>query len=219
MDNESVSPDSSARLHVDVRFSLGVRHLSLRLSSNASSLAVVGPSGAGKSTLLRIIAGVDRSARGTVALGGRCWLDTDSGIWVPPWLRSVGWVPQDGLLFPHQDVLNNLRYGTAGDDGVLEVARLLRIDHLLRRMPNRLSGGERQRVALGRALLAASDLLLLDEPFSALDRPLRAEIRDVVREWSTRHDVVMVLVTHDDEDAEVLAEEAYALSAGALTRR
>ena len=129
----------------------------------------------------------------------------------------MGWVPQDGLLFPHRDVLNNLRYGTAAGDGVLEVARLLRIDHLLRRMPSRLSGGERQRVALGRALLAASDLLLLDEPFSALDRPLRAEIRDVVREWAYRRGVVTVLVTHDEEDARVLAEETYALSAGKLS--
>ena len=89
-DDRSVPSGSGVRFEVDVRFSLGVRHLSLQLSSNANSLSVVGPSGAGKSTLLRIIAGVERSARGTVSLGNRCWLDTTRGVWVPPWMRRGG---------------------------------------------------------------------------------------------------------------------------------
>jgi len=206
-------------LEVDVRFALGAGELELRLASGSRSIAILGPSGAGKSTLLRVIAGVEKRAQGIVSFDGRAWLDSERGIWVPPWQRPVAWVPQDGLLFPHRNVLGNLRFGAETHKEVNEIANLLQIDHLLDRMPRRLSGGERQRVALGRALLTTSRLLLLDEPLSALDRPLRTEVREFVLGWSRRKGVTMVLVTHDESDAHLLAEETYLLSRGSLLLR
>lgn len=211
---------SKSLFRVDVGLSLGALRLRIAFSSRTPTLAVVGASGAGKSTLLRIIAGVEPRATGLVSFAGETWSDSEREIWVPPWSRPVGWVPQDGLLFPNRTVLSNLRFGARDvrKDEVSEIARLLRIDHLLGRMPNRLSGGERQRVALGRALLARPRLLLLDEPFSALDRPLRAEIRDAVVRWSDRNATAAVLVSHDEEDARHLASEIYTLADGRLSR-
>lgn len=207
-------------LVVGVRLTLGAIKLRLRLESAAPILAVVGPSGAGKSTFLRIVAGVEPRAKGLVRFGGSTWLDSRTGVRVAPWHRPVGWVPQDAILFPHRNVLGNLEFGMRranDDDPVAEVAALMRIEHLLDRMPSRLSGGERQRVALGRALLAAPELLLLDEPFSALDRPLRREIRQAVAGWAARHGTRAILVSHDEEDARSLAGEIHSLAEGELT--
>jgi molybdate transport system ATP-binding protein len=130
----------------------------------------------------------------------------------------VGWVPQDGLLFPHLSVRENLIYGAEPEASVTEIADLLQITPLLDRRPKRLSGGEQQRVALGRALIAEPRILLLDEPFSALDRPLRAELCQVVLSWTQQRGVPLILVSHDDEDARQLGEERYRLSAGTLSQ-
>ena len=119
-------------------------------------------------------------------------------------------------LFPHLTVRENLSYARAEPDRVNETASLLEVDHLLDRRPRRLSGGERQRVALGRALLASPRLLLLDEPFSALDRPLRAKLARLVRSWADDHGVPLVLVSHDEEDVDVLADEHWHLTEGSL---
>ena len=127
-------------------------------------------------------------------------------------------MPQEVLLFPHLTVRDNLGYGGPSTTAVEQTAHLLQITGLLERRPRRLSGGERQRVALGRALLSEPRLLLLDEPFSALDRPLRAELALVVGEWCEKRGVPLVLVSHDEADADVLAEERWHLSDGELVR-
>ncbi len=201
---------------IDVEVPLASRTLEVRLETERSSLAVVGPSGAGKSTLLRILAGVERRARGRLTFDGATWLDSRTGTVVPPWKRRVGWVPQDALLFPHLTVRENLGYAGASDSAVSEMADLLKVQTLLDRRPRRLSGGERQRVALGRALLAEPRLLLLDEPFSALDRPLRAHVSRMVRSLTAERGIPLVLVSHDEEDARVLADERWHLSDGKL---
>lgn len=203
---------------VDVELALASGSLHLSLETRATSVAVVGPSGAGKSTLLRILAGIERRARGRVWVGDTAWQDAERGMIVPPWERSVGWVPQEILLFPHLSVRENLGYAGAQEESVRETAALLQVGHLLERRPRRLSGGERQRVALGRALLSRPRLLLLDEPFSALDRPLRAQLTVMVREWAERRDVPLVLVSHDETDAATLAGERWHLSEGKLSR-
>jgi len=167
-------------VRVEVEVPLGGRTLSLALESRGTALAIVGPSGAGKSTLLRVLAGVEPRARGRVEVDGVVWQDTAGGVVVPPWERRVGWVPQETLLFPHLSVRENLGYAGAPDGDLEELAGVLQVDHLLDRRPRRLSGGERQRVALGRALLSRPTLLLLDEPFSALDRPLRSQLTATV---------------------------------------
>lgn len=201
---------------MDVTLSLSARDLRLSLRTESGSVGIVGPSGAGKSTLLRVLAGVERRARGRLVVDSEVWLDSESGVSLPPWERKVGWVPQEPSLFPHLTVLENLAYSGSPLDRVREVAARLEVEALLDRRPRRLSGGERQRVALGRALLSAPRLLLLDEPFSALDRPLRAKLARLVRSWATEQDVPLVLVSHDEEDTEVLADERWRLVEGVL---
>ena len=201
---------------MDVTLPLSARDLRLTLRTGSSRVGIVGPSGAGKSTLLRVLAGVERRALGRLVVDSEVWLDSEAGISLPPWERKVGWVPQEPSLFPHLTVLENLAYSGSPLDRVREVAARLEVEVLLDRRPRRLSGGERQRVALGRALLSAPRLLLLDEPFSALDRPLRVKLAREVRSWSTEHEVPLVLVSHDEEDTEILADERWHLVEGVL---
>lgn len=201
-------------LHLEL--SLGTLGLEADLVSERRAVAVVGPSGSGKSTLLRVLAGVEQRASGRVKVYGEFWQDSTSGIFRPPWARGVGWVPQDALLFPHLTVFENLAYSGAPRARVHEMARLLSVDVLLDRRPRRLSGGEQQRVALGRALLSEPRLLLLDEPFSALDRPLRAQVADRVRTFCAERQVPVLLVSHDERDADALADEQWLVEGGRL---
>lgn len=183
-----------AELDLDVQLQRGARTFRHRLRSDARRIGIQGPSGSGKTTLLRILAGLE-PARGRLLVRGRVLLD--ARVSVPPWERRVGWMPQDALLFPHVDVLANLRWSGAGREEATAVAQGLGIAHLLGRRSRHLSGGERQRVALGRALLAASELLLLDEPFTALNPELRASVQAFLTDQVAARDLVLVLVAHD----------------------
>lgn len=191
----------------------------LRLESNATRLAIMGPSGAGKTTLLRMLAGVERRARGVVVHAGERWLDSEARLLVPAWERRVGWSPQDALLLPHLDVRANLLAAAgAHADELDEVAAGLEIAPLLGRRPRHLSGGERHRVALGRALLADAKVLLLDEPFSALDRALRARVLAFLLRHLQARPRALFLVSHDLQDASSLAEEIWELEPSGLCR-
>lgn len=209
---------SGILLEASVRLPLDAVELDLSIDTASTAVAIVGPSGSGKSTLLRILAGVERRAEGTVRFRGETWQDSENRVWMPPWKRGVGWVPQDELLFPHLSVSQNLGYAGASEAAIDEMARLLSVDHLSSRRPRYLSGGERQRVALGRALLASPRLLLLDEPFSALDRVLRREVVEQVSSLARDRSIPLVLVSHDETDAELMADERWILSGGVLTR-
>lgn len=195
-------------LDVDLRLPMGL-HAQVR--SAARAVGVVGPSGGGKTTLLRALAGVERRGVGTVRVLGEEW---QGAGFLPAWERRVGWVPQEGLLFPHLDVRKNMTY--AGSDGLDEVAALLGVGALLNRAPRNLSGGERQRVALGRALLSRPRLLLLDEPFAALDRTLRVRLSADVAAWCARRTLPVVLVTHDERDLEPFGAERWEIVDGRL---
>lgn len=221
--------------------------LRVTLSAMSRVIAIQGPSGAGKSTLLRILAGVDRDATGSVRVGSETWQDDSPslraaarsgpnrvaeskrgrGWWatrrhqrlfVPPWERGVGWAPQGSLLFPHLDVRHNLAYGGAEALRVAEMADMLEIGALLPRDPSGLSGGERQRVALGRALLSARTLLLLDEPFSALDPDLRQGLAERVARWASDSGLPVVIVTHDLDDLGGFTGERWRLVRGEAVR-
>ena len=205
-------------IEMDVRLPLGARTLAVGFQTQSSAVAVLGPSGSGKTTLIRILAGVERRARGTLVVDGRAWME-ESGAAVPPWERRVGWAPQDVLLFPHLSVRENMAYAAGAEPSDIdEMAELFQITDLLDRRPRKLSGGERQRVAVSRALLARPSLLLLDEPFSALDRPLRDKLSRMVRELLDRRGIPLVLVSHDEADADVLADERWHLVEGRLSR-
>lgn len=167
--------------------------------------AVLGPSGCGKTTLLRVIAGFLRADAGTVVVGGRTL--TGPGTHLPPENRRVGIVPQEGALFPHLSVARNVAFGLTGRD---RAERRGRTDEMLdlvglagygERMPHELSGGQQQRVALARALAPAPALVLLDEPFNALDSALRAGVRADVRAALRATGATGVLVTHDQQEA------------------
>ena len=165
--------------------------------------ALLGPSGCGKTTLLRIIAGFEAPDAGTITLAGR------EVVAEPPERRRVGIVPQEGALFPHRTVAGNVGFGLprAGRaDRVAAMLALVGLDGFQDRMPAELSGGQRQRVALARALAPEPELVLLDEPFNALDRALRGSVRDDVRDALQRVGATAVLVTHDQEEALSVAD-------------
>ncbi len=204
-------------LAVDATLRLGSLSLTLSWRTGARTIALVGPSGCGKSTTLRVLAGLERRAAGTVRFDGATW--QDARTFVPPHRRGVGWVPQDGCLFPHLSVAGNLGYAGAGADEVRGMAERLRIGPLLDRRPRNLSGGERQRVALGRALLARPRLLLLDEPFAALDDDLRSSLADDVAGLVRERGLTLVVVSHHASDVAALAEERWTIADGAILRR
>jgi molybdate transport system ATP-binding protein len=180
------------------------------------TLALVGPSGAGKTTVLRVVAGLLRPEAGLVTLDDVVLLDTERGVDVPPDRRRVGYLFQEYALFPHLDVLRNVRFGANDRDHVHALLERFRIDRLSRARVSELSGGERQRVALARALASDPALLLLDEPLSALDTHTRAGVRAELRELLDGLALPTVLVTHDFEDAATLAHRIGVLSEGRI---
>ena len=183
-------------------------HVALEVAPS-ETLALVGPSGAGKTTILRAIAGLTRPSAGWIECGGT-WFDARTHV--PPEQRSVGLVFQEYALFPHLTVERNVAFG-GRVDGLLE---RLQIDHLAHARPGELSGGERQRVALARALARQPNVLLLDEPMSALDPHTRAEVRAELHAILGDLALPTLLVTHDFEDAATLADRVGVLVEGRL---
>jgi molybdate transport system ATP-binding protein len=177
---------------------------------------LVGPSGAGKTTILRAIAGLLRPESGRVALGERVWLDTEQGVNLPPEERSVGLVFQEYALFPHLSVRRNVAYGARDD--VADLLERFRLGPLADTRPVELSGGERQRVGLARALARRPDVLLLDEPLSALDARTRAHVREELRELLEGLDIPTLIVTHDFADAAALARSVSVLVDGEIVQ-
>ncbi len=186
----------------------------------AGVTVLFGPSGAGKTSLIDCVAGLARPERGRIAVGERVLFDSQARIDLPPERRHVGYVFQDGRLFPHMTVAANLRYGmkgAAGGVGFDEVVDLLGIGHLLQRRPANLSGGEKQRVAIGRALLSAPQLLLMDEPLASLDQARRAEILPYLERLRDRFALPILYVTHDRNEARRLAAQVVLLRHGQVT--
>ena len=203
-------------LRIDLDHALRTFRLALTLELGAETVALVGPSGAGKSSVLRAIAGLLRPERGVVALGAEVWLDTTRGIDIPPERRRVGLMFQEYALFPHLDVRSNVAFGASDRTRIPELLARFRIDHLASAHPRGISGGERQRVALARALAREPDVLLLDEPLSALDAYTRAAVRGELHELLTDLGLPTLLVTHDFEDAATLADRVGVIVDGAI---
>ncbi len=203
-------------LRLDFCAPLRAFDLELALDVGRETVALVGPSGAGKSTVLRAIAGLHRPSRGSVRLGDETWLDTERGIDLPPDQRSVGLVFQEYALFPHLSVRKNVEFG--GRDRVDELLDRFRIAQLADERPGSISGGERQRVALARALARDPQVLLLDEPLSALDAHTKSRVRAELHELLGACGLPTILVTHDFEDAAALADRVGVLSAGRLVQ-
>ncbi len=197
--------------------------LDVELKLEGPVSALFGPSGAGKTSILQIVAGLANADHGRVVVNGVTWLDTDAGINLPAHRRRIGYVFQEGRLFPHLRVRNNLNYGRwfrRGRKARIEpddVIGLLGIGGLLDRWPVNLSGGEAQRVAIGRALMSDPDLLLMDEPLASLDAARRAEILPYIEKLRDRFGLPTLYVSHSREEIERLANEIVAMDAGKVT--
>ena len=197
--------------------------LDLSLSCAAGDvLAMVGPSGSGKTTILRTIAGLYRPAVGQVSVGGVTWLDTSRRIDLPPHRRRVGLVFQNYALFPHMTALANVAAALGHlprQERARRAAELLELVHLAdfhTRKPAELSGGQQQRVAVARALARDPDVLLLDEPFSAVDRVTRQRLYDELRELSRAFPIPIMFVTHDFDEAARVANRMCLLDRGTI---
>jgi molybdate transport system ATP-binding protein len=210
----------SLELH-GVRVPLAEFELSLDLSLVPRATLVIGPSGAGKSTLLELVAGLRRPTAGVLALDGRVLDDASRGRHLPPPLRGVGWVPQEGALFPHLDVRGNLFYGARRAPGQdpAPVLETLELGGLLDRDVATLSGGERRRVAIGRALLSGARLLLVDEPFAGLDRDRRERVAESLRRVRDVLAIPTLCVSHDLEGLADWASEIVVLERGRVAGR
>ena len=207
-------------LDVAFRAWAGPFRLEVAFAMGGGTTAILGPSGAGKTLTLRAIAGLLRPHDGRIAVDGRSLFDADGGIDVPPRKRRIGLVFQEYALFPHLSVEANLAFGLRGrprdevDASVRAMVELLGLEGLQPRRPDELSGGQRQRVAVGRALAPAPDLLLLDEPFSALDAPTREVLVAEFAALRSRLAMPTVLVTHDVAEAYALADRLLVLDEG-----
>jgi len=207
-------------LSVDVEKRLGEFTLAARFESSGRVTALFGPSGSGKTSIVNMIAGLVKPDRGRVALGGDTLFDSAARIDVPPPRRRIGYVFQEGRLFPHLTVAQNLDYGRwmnglAADPAERDrVLALLNIGHLMQRRPGKLSGGERQRVAFGRALLMKPRLLLLDEPLASLDRARKLEILPYLARLRDEAGVPMIYVSHQAGEIVKLASQVVRIEDG-----
>lgn len=221
-------------MRLDVDFSLTMEshqrrfELKVAFSSEEDRVVMFGQSGAGKSSTLQVIAGLRKPERGRIVVGGRTLFDHERNIDLPTRERRVGYVFQDYALFPHLTVWGNVAYGLTRfgkwrlteeeRERVAELLRLMGLTPFAEARPASLSGGQRQRVALARALITRPSVLLLDEPFAALDARLRRRLRDELVDMQQRFAVPLILITHDLQDVERLAQTLVVIDLGQVTR-
>jgi molybdate transport system ATP-binding protein len=209
-------------LEVGIRHRVGDFRLAADFRVGAGLSVLFGPSGAGKSLTLRLVAGLDTPDAGRIRLDGEALVDTEDGIRVPPRCRRLGMVFQHGLLLPHRSVLGNVALAVRDRSradrkaSAHEWLRRVGAADLADRRPTELSGGQQQRVALARALAGEPRLLLLDEPFSALDLPVRRMLRRLVRDLVDAAEVPALFVTHDRDELADLADEVVFATHGSI---
>lgn len=198
--------------------------LNIDIESHGGTLALLGPSGSGKSMTLKGIAGVIKPDSGYIELNGRVLFDSEKKVNLPPQKRNIGYLFQDYCLFPNMNVRQNILCGIRKfklDKGVQEVKlnemiSLLQLDGLELRKPHQLSGGQKQRVALARILIGEPEMLLLDEPFSALDEYLKTRLEMSTKEIIAKYELPTILVTHNRDEAYMLSKETIIIDNGAV---
>lgn len=184
--------------------------------------ALFGPSGAGKSSVVNMVAGLQRPDSGKISIQGHCLFDSTTGVNLPPEKRNIGYVFQEGCLFPHLSVKANLLYGrhrrnhSGKSTDFTKVIEVLGIGHLLSRKPYTLSGGEKQRVAFGRAVLSNPAILLMDEPLASLDKARKEEMLPFIKELNRQFGIPILYVSHSLEEIHVLTKTVLQLAEGKL---
>ena len=204
-------------LHIDVKKQLGTLPLEAHLDIPSQGVtALFGLSGSGKSSLINLVSGLINPDEGVIALNDRELFNSAENVCVPINRRNIGYVFQDARLFPHYTVNGNLRYGmkNTSKDEFNYIVELLGIGHLLKRYPITLSGGEKQRIAIGRALLTDPEILLMDEPLSALDLPRKRELMNYLERLSKEINIPILYVTHSLDELLRLAERVALLTNG-----
>ena len=207
-------------LELDIVKRLPGFSLDMRWNMGCELMVLFGPSGSGKSVTLRLISGVMSPDAGLISCGGRVFYDSRTGACLPPQKRGIGYMFQNAALFPNMTVRRNIAYGLKGlprktaNERVDEMAVAFGLASMLDKRPSHLSGGQRQRVALARAIAPKPGLLLLDEPFSALDRPVREKLGGLLLEIRRNYRVPMVLVTHDILEAARLGDRMIVCNRG-----
>lgn len=195
--------------------------IDINITLHDQILAIVGPSGAGKTTLLQCVAGLQNPTSGEITIGERLVFSTEQRINLPARERHIGYVFQDYALFPHMTVEQNILYGKKKSThsasrqlGLENILEILKITHLRARFPTQISGGEKQRVALARALMTEPELMLLDEPLSALDQDTRGNLQKELIKVQEQWKIPFILVTHDMTEAELLGREILRIEQG-----
>ena len=187
---------------------ISLKNISL-IVNKAEKVSVLGPSGSGKSTLLRLIAGLEKPYSGTITIKGKIVSDQDH--MVAPEKRNVGLVVQNKALFPHLTVEKNIGFGIRKNQEktkiIADLLSLFKIEHLSNKYPHEISGGEQQRTAIARSMAPGPELLMLDEPFSALDRELKEELYAELNHIFNERQQTIILVTHDLDEAKVLSDK------------
>jgi molybdate transport system ATP-binding protein len=207
-------------LTIDVNKKLGDFSLDAKFEGSSGVTALFGPSGSGKTSIIGMVAGLMKPDSGRITINGEVMFDSATGVDEPAHKRRIGYVFQDGRLFPHLSIAHNLDYGrwmSGADQDEAQIKRvttLLDIAHLLRRRPGALSGGERQRVALGRALMMKPQLLLLDEPLASLDAARKREIMPYFVRLRDEIKLPMIYVSHDANEVKQLANRVVMIDAG-----
>ncbi|MBF0319518.1 MAG: ATP-binding cassette domain-containing protein [Nitrospirae bacterium] len=209
-------------LEVSIEKRTDTFHLCVDWKIGNELVVILGESGAGKSMTLKMIAGLMRPDKGVIRINGKTVYDSGDGTFIPARMRRIGYVFQSMALFPHMTAYENIKYGAPRGnahrtrDAVMGMLKLFQIEALADKYPSETSGGQRQRVALARALIGWPELLLLDEPFSALDTPLKGQMRELIKNIKQEFSVPVILVTHDLIDASATADRVIVYSAGSV---
>lgn len=213
-------------MRISVKKKLGDCALNVDFTGSPSGVtALYGPSGSGKTSVVNMVAGLVRPDLGNISIGGRSLFDSEKGIDVAPEKRGIGYVFQEGRLFPHMSVRSNLIYGmklvppSKRRIPMDHVVELLGIGHLLNRRPKHLSGGEKQRVAIGRALLITPAALLMDEPFAALDQARKEELLPFIARIGREFAIPILYVSHALHEIAALTDFVICLENGCVTQR
>lgn len=206
---------------ISASFKRRLKYYDLDLSFTCATnkmMVMIGPSGGGKTTIIRMLAGLEKPDEGQVIFGDEVWFDSERRINITPQKRRLGYVFQDYNLFPHLNLLDNAAFAAVEKKEVDDLFELFKISHLKKRRPHMVSGGERQRCAICQALARHPRLLLLDEPFSALDVVTRRGLREELKSLKGRLSCPIIYVTHDIHEALFLADEILPVVDGKIDR-